>query len=133
MNLFRAKRPAWAIAGMKRVKPVVLNNFEGTPKAPLTQPAPGAFELESLDDKRTRVEFTILADPGGSLPKWVASMVSRYIPFYTLRNLQRQVEKTRGKEEYRPFILRAKSVVGGWLRSRGGLEQSQEKGLNQTG
>ena len=73
----------------------------------------GGYELEYVHDKRTRVEFTIRADPGGWLPGWVATMVSSEIPFYTLRNLKDQVEKTRGLKEYKPFILKAKSIVTG--------------------
>ena len=68
------------------------------------------YEFTVLGDKVTKVDFKINADPGGWIPKWVAKLVSRDIPYKTLRNLRQQVKKTRGTAEYKPFIAKAKAT-----------------------
>ena len=70
----------------------------------------GHYEFTVLGDKVTKVDFKINADPGGWIPKWVAKLVSRDIPYKTLRNLRNQVKKTRGAPEYKAFIAKAKAT-----------------------
>lgn len=69
----------------------------------------GHYEFTVLGDKVTKVDFKINANPGGWIPKWVAALVSRDIPYKTLSNLRKQVEKTRGAPEYKAFIAKAKA------------------------
>jgi len=71
----------------------------------------GHYEFTILGDKVTKVDFKINADPGGWIPKWVAKLVSRDIPYKTLSNLRKQVKKTRGAPEYKAFIVKAKATI----------------------
>jgi hypothetical protein len=41
----------------------------------------------------TEVTYQVQADPGGSLPAWVVNLVAKKIPFKTIGNLRRQVQK----------------------------------------
>ncbi len=71
----------------------------------------GHYEFTMLSAKSTKVDFKVNAEPGGLLPRWVARMVSRDIPYKTLDNLRAQVKKTRGAQEYKSFIAKAKLKV----------------------
>jgi hypothetical protein len=64
----------------------------------------GHYKLVALDNGSTSVEYQVDADPGGSVPTWMAVRESRQVPFDTLRNLRAQVHKTRG--HYRAFVSR---------------------------
>jgi len=73
----------------------------------------GHYKLRILDDKRTRVEYVVDADPGGSLPAWLVSQASRDLPLETLVELRKQVKKTKGK--YGPFVKKWDPNQGGEL------------------
>lgn len=53
----------------------------------------GYYKLTALDAKRTRVQYQVDADPGGSLPAWVVKMASEDMPVNTLTNLRARVKK----------------------------------------
>jgi hypothetical protein len=57
----------------------------------------GSFELEALGPARTRVVYTVLADPGGSLPMALIRGTVKESPFDTLTGLRRRVTETRGR------------------------------------
>lgn len=59
----------------------------------------GYFRLRALSKSRTWLRYEVDADPGGSLPKWVAAMASEDIPYNTLVNLRRRLGQVRGKYE----------------------------------
>ncbi len=84
----------------------------------------GHYIFKVLGENVTKVDMKINADPGGWIPKWVASLVSRDIPYKTLVNLRKQVKKTRGAPEYRAFIKKAK-VLGTKLGLTGGTQVAQ--------
>lgn len=50
---------------------------------------------------RTRVEYQVHANPGGSLPDWVVNMVSKQIPFHTIEGMRAYAKKSpyKGFEE----------------------------------
>ena len=54
----------------------------------------GFYKLERLGDERTRVSYQVEADPGGSLPTWLAKRSARDLPFETLSRLRERVSKT---------------------------------------
>ena len=56
----------------------------------------GHYKMQALAIDRTRVEFQVDADPKGLLPKWLAKMATRRLPLYTIRDMRKQVNKTRG-------------------------------------
>lgn len=56
----------------------------------------GHYHLWAEGDARTRVEFQVDGDPGGTLPTWIATRGTRDIPLETLRSLRTQVVRTRG-------------------------------------
>lgn len=57
----------------------------------------GEFELVVLDPTRTRVTYTVSADPGGALPLVFVRETVRQSPFDTLVGLRRRVAETRGR------------------------------------
>ena len=73
----------------------------------------GHYKLRILDDKRTRVEYVVDADPGGSLPSWLVSKASRDLPLETLVELRKQVKKTKGR--YDVFVKKWDPNQGGEL------------------
>jgi hypothetical protein len=72
----------------------------------------GFYRLKVIDKDRTHVTYQVDADPGGSLPDWLAESASRDLPLNTLRGLQRQVNKTRGQYKERVQAWSAKYKVG---------------------
>lgn len=55
----------------------------------------GHWQVDPLENGRSRVEYFVSCDPGGSLPGWAVDMVQkRMIPDY-LRDLQREVLRRR--------------------------------------
>ena len=53
----------------------------------------GFYKLVRLGDKKTRITYQVEADPGGSLPTWVAKRVVRDLPYETLSRLRDRVGK----------------------------------------
>jgi hypothetical protein len=64
----------------------------------------GHYRLTALAPERTRVEYQVDADPGGNLPRWLVTRISRDDPWYTLKDLRERVAATRG--EYTDFVRR---------------------------
>ena len=56
----------------------------------------GFYELTRLSDGRTKVDYRVGSDPGGTLPDWLAKRATRELPVHTIVNLRRQVARTRG-------------------------------------
>jgi hypothetical protein len=50
------------------------------------------------------VEFTLFADPAGSIPMWLVNMFSIYGPFETFKKLKIQLKKPEYKNINLPFI-----------------------------
>jgi hypothetical protein len=73
----------------------------------------GHYHLLAVDEGRTRVEYQVDSDPGGSLPAWLATRGTREMPLETLRALRSQLARTRGAydariEEFRRTLLGAR-------------------------
>ncbi|MEL6179291.1 MAG: START domain-containing protein [Myxococcota bacterium] len=73
----------------------------------------GYYKLRILDENRTRVEYVVDADPGGSLPAWLVTQASRDLPLETLVELRKQVKKTKGR--YDAFVKKWDPNKGGEL------------------
>jgi hypothetical protein len=52
----------------------------------------GFWYLEKLDDNSTMVTYQMQADPGGSIPSWLANATAVDMPLETLENLREMVE-----------------------------------------
>ena len=48
----------------------------------------GHYVLRYITEDLTEVEYQIDADPGGSLPSWLAELASRDLPYHTIRNCE---------------------------------------------
>jgi hypothetical protein len=68
----------------------------------------GHYHLWSEGDTRTRVEYQVDGDPGGTLPTWLAARGTRDMPLETLRALRTQLVRTRGTYDERIAEIRRK-------------------------
>jgi hypothetical protein len=72
------------------------------------------FQLEKKGANRVWLEYVVHADPGGRLPSWLVRWASKSIPLDTLRNLQKQLDKTR--DRYAAEITALRALDAGTLR-----------------
>lgn len=61
----------------------------------------GYYKFTALAQNKTRVEYQVDADPGGSLPDFIAREASEDTPVNSLRNLRKRASQTTGK--YKAF------------------------------
>ncbi len=54
----------------------------------------GYWIIKPITKSLTYVEFMVAAEPGGQIPSWLANSMVIDMPFYTLRNLREQLEKS---------------------------------------
>ena len=52
------------------------------------------FHLKKQGPGKVWVEYLVNVDPGGSLPRWLVRWTSKSVPGKTLKNLQRQLNKS---------------------------------------
>ena len=60
----------------------------------------GHYILRYVTENLTEIEYQIDADPGGSLPSWLAELASRDLPYHTIRNLRNRVLQAMENAEY---------------------------------
>ena len=79
---------------------------EGRPGAVRIPHLVGSWEIRAIDDKRSRVQYTVRVDPGGSVPDWLVAMRSRQAPLRSMVGLRERVADTRGRydEQIRQYI-----------------------------
>ena len=58
----------------------------------------GQWHLKKAGDDKTGVVFIIRANPGGSIPASIANMTSKNIPYRTLMNMKKMVQKEKYRE-----------------------------------
>lgn len=63
----------------------------------------GHWRLRQLDAWSTELEYQVQADPGGALPAWLVNLVSRKLPFHTVRRMRSQVAKG-GYDKHRQIL-----------------------------
>jgi hypothetical protein len=58
----------------------------------------GFFLFEPLDPGRVRMTFQVVLDPGGYVPAWLANLILRDIPYFSMKRLARvaNLEKYQG-------------------------------------
>ncbi len=64
----------------------------------------GSFTLKALGPDKTFVAYQIDADPGGSLPEWLAKLASEDLPYGTLDGLRKRAVKPWVQKEYTEFF-----------------------------
>lgn len=77
----------------------------------------GHWYLVAMGEDKTLVEYQVNADPGGELPPWLVEQASKELPLVTLKNLRKQVAKTKGN--YDSFIATSKAKVDAALKQQG--------------
>ncbi len=55
----------------------------------------GSWKIERTDAQQTKVTLQIAAEPGGSIPSWLANSLVVDMPFYSLSNLKQRVEAAK--------------------------------------
>ncbi len=56
--------------------------------------------LKKYQGKKTWVDFTMHADPGGNMPNWLINFISKYIPRKTIENIRREVKKGKLDKDF---------------------------------
>jgi hypothetical protein len=51
------------------------------------------------------IDFTLFADPAGSIPSWLVNMFSNLGPFETFKKLKIQIKKPEYQNVHLPFII----------------------------
>lgn len=72
----------------------------------------GHYHLWAEGDARTRVEYQVDSDPGGTLPTWLATRGTRDMPLETLRELRAQLVRTQGAYDDRIAEFRRTLLAG---------------------
>jgi hypothetical protein len=54
----------------------------------------GFYRMWKIDGEKTKVVYQVEADPGGSIPTWLAKRVARDLPFNTLAVLRKRVTRS---------------------------------------
>ncbi len=91
---------AWSEGGK-----VLTLSFENTqpelvplPKKTVRMPRlAGYYRLVQLSPTKTQVTYQVVADVGGSIPRWLAERVAKDMPHKTLSALRERVKRTAGK------------------------------------
>ncbi len=66
----------------------------------------GHYKFKALSRTRTRVEYQVDADPGGSLPDWLAESATEDLPRKTLLGLAERAKKTSKDGTYKEFVAK---------------------------
>lgn len=56
----------------------------------------GHYRLTAWGPNKTMMDYQVDANPGGSIPTWLAKIATRRLPLRTLLNLRKRALKTRG-------------------------------------
>ena len=64
----------------------------------------GKWVLTPLNDRETKVEYSLQVDPGGNAPAWLVNMFASEGPTQSLKNLRLQLKKADHKNDPLPFI-----------------------------
>ena len=86
----------------------------------------GFYEIQAINEKKTRVTYLVDADPGGWLPNWVIKIASKDIPMKTVANLRKQVAKTKARGMYKTFLDR-------WSKDPADNNEEAQAGTPKTG
>jgi len=69
------------------------------------QMSEGVWNVVPLSSSLLKVEYSILIDPGGSVPAWMVNMVSAQAPYDSFRTLKSIIHRKKFVNARVPFIL----------------------------
>lgn len=55
-----------------------------------------------------KVEFTLVIDIGGSVPRWLTNLTAAKGPYQTMRGLRKEIKRKKYRKGHLPFILEPK-------------------------
>jgi hypothetical protein len=62
---------------------------EGIVRVPMSK---SQWTVKPIDESTLQIEFTMLVDPGGSVPAWLINMVAAEAPYESFRNFKNKIE-----------------------------------------
>jgi hypothetical protein len=83
----------------------------------------GFFLFRPLEPGRVRLTFQVVLDPGGYVPNWLANMILRDIPYFSLKRLHRVINL----DEYQGVEHGYYEIPPGWP---GATRSPSEKGTD---
>ena len=75
----------------------------------------GYYRFSPGELGRVKVTIEVVLDPGGALPAWLANIILRDIPYFSLRRLQRVINQPRFQ-----------GIAHGYYQTPGAWQQSAE-------
>jgi hypothetical protein len=63
----------------------------------------GQWVLTPINDRETKIEYSLQVDPGGGAPAWLVNLFSSEGPTQSLKNLKQQLKKATHKNYILPF------------------------------
>jgi hypothetical protein len=90
----------WTVSSDKRLLVIAFENTDPSlvplPDHTVRMPhLKGFYRMWSMEPNKTKVVYQVEADPGGSIPTWLARRVGRDLPFNTLKTLRARVAGQR--------------------------------------
>lgn len=61
----------------------------------------GYYRLQAKGESVTKIDYQVDADPEGSLPGWIARRATRSLPLKTIRQLEKQAKRVKGRYDKR--------------------------------
>jgi hypothetical protein len=70
--------------------PEYIPRKDGIVRVPMSK---SQWTVKPINESTLHVEFTMLVDPGGSVPAWLINMVAAEAPYESFRNFKNKIEK----------------------------------------
>lgn len=80
----------------------------------------GFFLWEPLEPGKARLTFQVVLDPGGYVPAWLANLILRDIPYFSMKRLRRVVNQERYQGVQHGYY----EVPPAWQQARESAESS---------
>lgn len=64
----------------------------------------GEFTMQRLGDDEVLVRYQLVLDPGGYIPAWLANILLRDAPYFTLERLRRIVKEPAHQSQYHDYV-----------------------------
>lgn len=64
----------------------------------------GRFKFQRLGDNQTEVTYELVLDPGGYIPAWLANLLLRDAPYFTLERLRRIIRNEEYQDKFYDYV-----------------------------
>ncbi len=64
----------------------------------------GRFKFQRLADNETEVTYELVLDPGGYIPAWLANLLLRDAPYFTLERLRRIIRNPEYQNQFYDYL-----------------------------